>query len=56
MERTEEKTTGEQPTAPAKRPYVAPRLRRLGSVRDLTLGSQGANADIGFSKKGNKGM
>ncbi len=25
--------------APAKRPYTAPRLRRLGSVRELTLGA-----------------
>jgi hypothetical protein len=25
--------------APARRPYHAPQLRRLGSVRDLTLGT-----------------
>lgn len=26
-------------TTPAKKPYTAPKLRHLGSVRELTLGS-----------------
>jgi hypothetical protein len=31
--------------APPRRPYHAPRLRHLGSVRELTLGSAGALPD-----------
>ena len=29
----------------ARRPYQSPRLRHLGSVRELTLGNTGANDD-----------
>jgi hypothetical protein len=29
-----------------KRPYTAPQLRALGSVRDLTLGSGNARQDL----------
>ncbi len=35
-----------------RRTYVAPRLKRLGSVRDLTLGSPlGKFADGGLARK-----
>jgi hypothetical protein len=37
--------------APPRRPYHAPRLRPLGSVRDLTLGSTGARPDTRFTTK-----
>jgi hypothetical protein len=37
--------------ANARQPYARPRLRRLGTVRDLTLGSAGATGDGKFSKK-----
>ncbi len=37
---------------PKRRPYTTPRLRRLGSVRDLTLGSplQAGNDQAGGKK------
>jgi len=35
----------------AQKPYARPRVRRLGTVRDLTLGSAGATGDGKFSKK-----
>ena len=39
----------------AKKPYVAPKLVRLGSVRDLTFGtSQGTKPDGGFSRISDK--
>lgn len=31
-----------------RRPYTRPTLRRLGSVRDLTLGLTGPNPDFQF--------
>ena len=34
-----------------RRPYQSPSLRRLGSVRELTLGSKGSTGDGGFTKK-----
>jgi len=34
-------------TRPARRPYVAPRLRHLGSVRDLTLGASAQAGEVG---------
>ncbi|MDF2692265.1 MAG: hypothetical protein K0S65_648 [Labilithrix sp.] len=38
-----------------RRPYKAPRLRRLGSVRELTLGAtSGGGMDV-FGGKGGKG-
>lgn len=39
--------------ATSKRPYKAPRLRHLGSVRELTLGgTMGAFVDdLGFKKR-----
>jgi hypothetical protein len=38
-----------------KKPYVAPKLVRLGSVRDLTFGtSQGTKPDGGFSRVSDK--
>jgi hypothetical protein len=43
-----------QPTAPApaqKRPYIAPQLRRLGSVAELTLGAAGSVTDGGPGSK-----
>lgn len=53
----EKKHAAESPTeprelAPAKKPYKAPRLRFLGSVRELTWGDVGAYADgIGSQEK-----
>jgi hypothetical protein len=32
-------------TIPARRAYTAPRLTRLGEVRDLTFGSVGSNTE-----------
>ena len=34
-----------------RKPYARPSVRRLGTVRDLTLGSAGATGDGKFSKK-----
>ncbi len=34
-----------------RKPYTRPSVRRLGTVRDLTLGSAGATGDGKFSKK-----
>jgi len=48
---TEEKTKEEK--APEKRPYRSPKLRRLGTVADLTLGGGGSNTDSHTSKMGN---
>lgn len=52
MDRDERQTLGEPATddapAPTKRPYKAPQLRRLGSVRELTLGATMGNwAELG---------
>ena len=33
----------------SRRPYKAPQLRHLGSVRELTLGATGSAADGGFT-------
>jgi hypothetical protein len=44
------KAETEMPTAsetPARRPYSAPRLRQLGSVRELTLGGTMGNSEGG---------
>ncbi len=38
-------------TTPAKKPYTAPKLRHLGSVRELTLGSSGGDFDGGITTK-----
>ena len=46
----DEPSTGNVP-APAKRPYKAPRLRRLGSVRELTLGGTGGFVELGGGMK-----
>lgn len=44
----EAQNEGDRPVAPRK-PYVAPRLRPLGSVRDLTLaGSSGLGEALGM--------
>ena len=32
-----------------RRPYASPQLKRLGSVRELTLGSMGKAADVGVN-------
>ena len=32
-----------------RRPYATPKLRKLGSVRDLTLGSNGLKVDGGVT-------
>ena len=46
-------TTTESP----RRPYHKPQLRRLGSVRDLTLGSKGTVGDGGVTfRNSKKGM
>jgi hypothetical protein len=37
----------------ARKPYAAPKLRRLGSVRELTLGTGQAAADGGGPRSGN---
>lgn len=38
-----------------RQPYHKPQLRRLGSVRDLTLGSKGSAGDNGLTYKNRKG-
>lgn len=38
-------------STPARRPYHAPKLRRLGSVRDLTLGSNNGKPEGGGTRK-----
>jgi len=44
--KNDESTTPHEPEPqPAKKPYKAPRLRFLGSVRDLTWGDAGRYAD-----------
>jgi hypothetical protein len=58
-------STGQDPETPssvdshvshvekARRPYRAPTLRKLGSVRELTLGgTMGATEAVGFNNKG----
>jgi hypothetical protein len=47
----------DQATKPEpRRAYTTPKLRRLGSVRELTLGgTMGATESVGFNNKG-KGM
>lgn len=35
----------------ARLPYTKPALRRLGSVRQLTLGSTGNTGDVGSPRK-----
>ena len=37
----------------ARKPYGTPKLRRLGSVRELTFGSAGVLPDAGTSRGGN---
>jgi len=37
----------------SRKPYRAPQLRRLGSVRELTLGMTGAAAEGLFGKRPN---
>lgn len=40
----------------ARKPYAAPRLRHLGSVRELTLGATGSMVDnTGFRRSSGKG-
>ena len=43
-------TAGSSEASPARLPYKAPRLRHLGSVRELTLGATGSAADGGATK------
>jgi len=38
--------------ASGKRPYVAPTLKALGNVAQLTFGSTGTNSDVGHTNKG----
>jgi hypothetical protein len=47
MKDQEKDTTVEATNAQGeqRKPYVAPKLRRLGSVRELTFGSHGAMPD-----------
>jgi hypothetical protein len=48
---TEPRAPGrEAPEAPAPRPYRPPTLRRLGSVRDLTLGRSTGAFEAGKRK------
>jgi hypothetical protein len=42
---------GELPALPGRKPYQAPRLIVHGSVRELTLGGQGASPDAASKKK-----
>lgn len=46
----------DETAAPPRRPYRAPRLRHLGSVRELTLGASKGPAEDGgtFTKGGMK--
>lgn len=37
-----------EPAPNARKVYVAPRLRHLGSVRDLTLGSSNKTGEFGM--------
>ena len=39
-------------TPPVKKPYAAPRLRRLGSVRELTLGTTPGKGEVGGFRQG----
>lgn len=48
------KETKSPETAPARRPYRAPQLRQLGSVRELTLGGT-MGSDEGGGTKNPKG-
>ncbi len=41
----EPQTTESKPAAETRRPYQKPVLRRLGSVRDITLGSGKVKTD-----------
>lgn len=41
--------------AEPRKPYRAPKLRRLGSVRELTLGSGTSGSDGGGTRTGNRG-
>jgi hypothetical protein len=38
-------------TRDAKLPYTPPKLRRLGSVRELTFGSSGRRTDAGTTRQ-----
>lgn len=42
-------------SASEKKPYVAPKLRHLGSVRDLTLGSASDQCDGALNPGGRLG-
>jgi hypothetical protein len=45
-------SVNERPAADGRRPYKAPKLRKLGSVRELTLGStMGGRQDGGTTMK-----
>ena len=45
----------EEQVAREKKPYVAPKLVRLGSVRDLTFGtSKGTKGDGAFTRTSDK--
>ena len=46
-DREKETTT---PAKPAKKPYVAPTLVHLGSLRELTAGSPGSSDEGGFPR------
>jgi hypothetical protein len=35
----------------AKKPYAAPQLKHLGSVRELTLGNSPGNVELGGTRK-----
>jgi hypothetical protein len=44
----------QSPAAPARKPYAPPTLKRLGSVRELTLSGASTGTDkMGGSGKGN---
>jgi hypothetical protein len=40
-------TTSPEPTREGKKPYASPRLRHLGSVRELTLGTTPGKGEVG---------
>jgi hypothetical protein len=45
-----EQKVANEPEARERKPYRAPQLRRLGSVRDLTLGSKNGKSEGGGQK------
>lgn len=40
-------TNSQEPARDGKKPYSAPRLRHLGSVRELTLGATPGKGEVG---------